>query len=177
MKNVAYLLIALGFLAGAFFAVEQREGVTVPYFLGALALGVVGVVMIRVARREAATRAETIRANLGAIETSLASVVGKVQRLDETKEETDVYDLRHVIDREFPDDLDAFVQARYSLVHTFGLQSFADVMNPFAAGERYLNRVWSASCDGYINEAHDYVVKAREQFESALEIFRGLAQA
>ena len=47
-------------------------------------------------------------------------------------------------------------------------------MNPFAAGERYLNRVWSASTDGYIDEAHTYVDKAREQFELALEILRGL---
>lgn len=47
-------------------------------------------------------------------------------------------------------------------------------MNPFAAGERYLNRVWSTSTDGYIDEAHIYVTKAREQFESALEVFQGL---
>ena len=59
----------------------------------------------------------------------------------------------------------------------FGLQSFADVMNPFAAGERYLNRVWSASTDGYIDEAHTYVTKAREQFELALEILHGLKPA
>lgn len=177
MKNIGYLLITFGFLAGAYFAVEQRDGLTVPYYLAGLVAGVVGVVMVRSARREAATREETIRANLATIESSLVSVVEKVRRLDETKDEIDTYELRHRIDREFPDDLDAFVQARYSLVHSFSLQSFADVMNPFAAGERYLNRVWSASVDGYIDEAHKYVVKAREQFESALEIFRGLSPA
>ena len=177
MKNIGYLLITLGFLTGAFFAVAHRDGVVVPYFLLALVAGVIGVVMVRAARREAATRAETIRTNLETIETSLASVVEKAKRLDESKDDTDVYELRHVIDREFPDDLDAFVQARYSLVHSFSLQAFADVMNPFAAGERYLNRVWSASVDGYIDEAHEYVGRAREQFESALEIFRGLGSA
>jgi len=177
MKKIGYLLITVGFLCGAFFAVEQRDGLQVPYFVVALVAGAIGVVMVRAARREAATRADTIRTNLEAIETSLGSVIEKVARLDETKEETDVYELRHVIDREFPEDLDAFVQARYSLVHSFGLQAFADVMNPFAAGERYLNRVWSASVDGYIDEAHEYVVKAREQFESALEIFRALKPA
>ena len=108
------------------------------------------------------------------LDRSLASVVEKAAALDAAKAETDVYELRHIIDREFPDDLDAFVQARYSLVHSFGLQQFADVMNPFAAGERYLNRVWSASTDGYIDEAQTYVTKAREQFELALEILRGL---
>lgn len=174
MKNIGYLLITAGFLAGAFFAVEQREGLAVPYFLTALVAGAVGVAMVRAARHQEATRAETIRTNLEAIEQSLVSVVEKMRRLDHTKADTNVYELRHVIDREFPNDLDAFVQARYSLVHSFGLQPFADVMNPFAAGERNLNRVWSASADGYIDEAHTYVGKAREQFESSLEIFRGL---
>lgn len=177
MKNFGYLLITLGFLGGAFFAVEQRQGVSVLQFLTALVAGAAGVAMVRTARRQAARHSETIRANLAAIETSLASVVAKAERLDETKGATDVYELRHVIDREFPDDLDAFVQARYSLVHSFGLQSFADVMNPFAAGERYLNRVWSASVDGYIDEAHEYIGRSREQFEAALEIFRGLKSA
>ncbi len=174
MKGLGYLLLTVGFLAGAFFAVEQRQGVPVAQFLVALALGAIGVGLLRFVRHREASSAETIRANLEALDRSLASVVEKAAALEAAKAETDVYELRHVIDREFPDDLDAFVQARYSLVHSFGLQQFADVMNPFAAGERYLNRVWSASTDGYIDEAHAYVSKAREQFELALEILRGL---
>ncbi len=85
-----------------------------------------------------------------------------------------VRSFRHL---EFPDDQDAFVQARKSIAHSFSLQGYADVMNPFAAGERYLNRVWSASTDGYVDEAHTYISKAREQFEEALEVFRGLRKA
>jgi hypothetical protein len=173
VKNIGYLFLTAGFLAAAFFAVEQREGVRVAYFVATLALGVLGVALLRVIRRKEATSPETIRENLAAIERSLISVVEKAQALEAGKAETDVYELRHIIDREFPNDLDDFVQARYSLVHSFGLQQFADVMNPFAAGERYLNRVWSASTDGYIDEAHTYVTKAREQFELALEILRG----
>ena len=177
MKSLGYLLITVGFLAGAFFAVEQREGVPVASFLVALAIGAAGVALSRAAKRKEATAPETLRSNLAAIESSLASVVGKIGRLDAGKAEQDVYELHDIIDREFPDDLDAFVQARNSLRHSFGLQAFADVMNPFAAGERYLNRVWSASTDGYIDEAHAYLTRAREQFETALEIFRGLKPA
>ena len=40
-----------------------------------------------------------------------------------------------------------------SMVHLFGLQTYADIMSEFAAGERYINRVWSASADEYDNEA------------------------
>jgi predicted phage gp36 major capsid-like protein len=174
MRRIGLLLIVVGFLAGAFFAVEQRDGIPVAPFLLSLAVGVAGVVMARAAERREATAAETIRTNLATIETSLASVVAKVETLDDRKADQDVYELRHVIDRDFPDDLDAFVQARESMRHSFGLQAYADVMNPFAAGERYLNRVWSASTDGYVDEAHDYLSRSREQFEQALKIFRGL---
>ena len=40
-------------------------------------------------------------------------------------------------------------------------------MSAFAAGERYLNRVWSASADGYVDEAREYIERAREQFVDA----------
>ena len=174
MKFIGYILLTVGFLAGSYYAVELRSGVPVAPFLVGLVMGVAGVGVLRTARRQEATSEERIRANLAALDRSLVSVVDKVRALEADKAEIDVYELRHIIDREFPDDLDEFVQARYSLVHSFGLQQFADVMNPFAAGERYLNRVWSASTDGYIDEAHEYVDKAREQFELALEILRGL---
>ena len=35
----------------------------------------------------------------------------------------------------------------------FGLAAFADVMTAFASGERSINRAWSASADGYFDEA------------------------
>jgi hypothetical protein len=174
VKSLGFLLITAGFLAGAYFSVEQRSGVSAAPFLAALAVGVMGVVLVRVATHRERTHADTISANLGAIGSSLESVVEKVRDLDQNKDELDVYDLRHHIDEKFPDDLDAFVQARQSIIHSFGLQAYADVMNPFAAGERYLNRVWSASADGYIDEAHVYLAKAREQFEQTLEVYRGL---
>ena len=42
-------------------------------------------------------------------------------------------------------------------------------MSCFAAGERYLNRVWSASAGGYIDEVNAYLDKAQEQFADSLE--------
>jgi hypothetical protein len=53
------------------------------------------------------------------------------------------------------------------MVHLFGLQVFADVMSAFAAGERYVNRVWSASADGYRHEAITYLHKAATRFREA----------
>jgi hypothetical protein len=68
------------------------------------------------------------------------------------------------------------VEARKSIAHRFGLQAYADVMNPFAAGERYINRVWSASTDGYIDEAHTYLDMAREQFDEAGRVLARVRQ-
>jgi hypothetical protein len=49
-------------------------------------------------------------------------------------------------------------------------------MSHFAAGERYLNRVWSASADGYIDEVNTYLDKAQEQFVEALAQVHQLRQ-
>jgi hypothetical protein len=37
-------------------------------------------------------------------------------------------------------------------------------MSSFAAGEKYLNRVWSASTDGYFEEVTTYLSRAHSQF-------------
>ena len=69
----------------------------------------------------------------------------------------------------FTDDLNTFIEARESIAHSHGLAAYAEVMNCFAAGERYLNRVWSASADGYVDEINDYLDRAREQFAAGLD--------
>ena len=174
MKSLGYLLITVGFLGGSYLAVEQKEGVPILAYLLMLAIGTAGVVLARIAIHRAARHEDTLAGNIETLESSLGRAVDKIAAFDRDKESIDVYELRHHIDREFPDDLDAFAQARESIAHSFGLQAYADVMNPFAAGERYLNRVWSASTDGYIDEAHTYITKSREQFEDALAKFRAL---
>ena len=81
------------------------------------------------------------------------------------------YEAHFSIDRPFRQDLFAFADARESMQHAFGIQAYADIMSAFAAGERYLNRVWSASADGYVDEVNAYLHKASEQFSEALELF------
>ena len=174
MRMFGYLLVTLSFLGSSFVAVRETQGVSVPAYLVALAIGIVGVIVVRTAMRREASHEETLSANIGAIEESLAAIVAGVEGLEAEKDEIDVYDLRHRIDDQFPPHLDRFVLARKSIGHLYGLQAYADVMNPFAAGERYLNRVWSTSTDGYIDEAHLHITKSKEQFEDALRVFRGL---
>ena len=49
------------------------------------------------------------------------------------------------------------------------LIAYGEVMTDFAAAERYLNRVWSASADGYIDEVNEYLEKASNQFAACLD--------
>jgi len=174
IKKLGYVLITVGFLSGAYFAVVKPEGLDLTPFIVSLVVGVAGIVAVRTARKAEASHEETLAANLGTLEESLRAVVTKIEDLDARKHEIDVYDLRLHIDKEIPAHLVAFVEARESVAHRYGLQSYADLMNPFAAGERYVNRVWSASTDGYIDEAHQYLGMAREQFEEALAVLERL---
>ena len=89
--------------------------------------------------------------------------------LEGRKDKVPTYDMRFEIDRIFRDDLANFADSRESMKHIFGLMAYADIMSSFAAGERYLNRVWSASTDGYVDEVLLYVGKAHSQFQHAKE--------
>ena len=172
MKALGYAVITVGFLVASYYAVRSPEGVPATSFLIGLGVGILGVVLVRLALRREATHEERLASNIETLEASLVSLVDKAEALEREKGDLDVYELRHLIDERFPTDLDAFVQARESIGHSFGLQAYADVMSPFAAGERHLNRVWSASTDGYVDEAHAYIGQAKERFEEALRVFR-----
>ena len=43
-----------------------------------------------------------------------------------------------------------------------------------AAAERYLNRCWSASADGYVDEVHTYLARAAAQFQESQAKVRDL---
>lgn len=174
MRAIGYVLITGGFLGGAYLCSLDPERVATGPFLASLAVGVLGVVAVRVALHRSARHEDHLTTNIQAIEESLASLAQKAAELDAAKESFDVYDLRHRIDDDFLDDLGAFVEARETIAVSHGLAAYAEVMNHFAAAERYLRRVWSASTDGYVDEAHAYLVKAKNQFAAALETFRGL---
>ena len=83
------------------------------------------------------------------------------------KESLHPYDVHAKLDELFPAHLTSFVEARQSIVHVYGLQAYAAVMNEFAAGERYLNRVWSASVDCYVDDVREYLGRSKDQFVKA----------
>ncbi len=166
MAPVGYLLITMGFLAGCLIAVQTKENlIDWRWFVPTLVLGAVGVVLARVARRHDSHHGDTLGDNVENLTSSIQRIVEKITTLNGQKEQMHPYEVHGQIDTLFPEDLNTFVDARESIGHVYGLQAFADVMNEFAAGERYLNRVWSASVDCYIDDVHEYLERAKVQFE------------
>lgn len=174
MKNFGYLLITIGFLIAAFYAVVDTEVVVWSKAGFGLLLGLLGVALIQISLRGKRTAVEAVRANVEKLEESLSRIADNAAKLDGEKESVDAYDFRHRIDDLFLDDLNIFVENRESIAHAFGLQAYADVMTHFAAGERYLNRCWSASTDGYIDEIKKYISRSSRQFNEALDRLRKL---
>lgn len=164
MKKLGYLMLTLGFLAGSLTAVVDKEQIRWDHFAFAFILGAAGVACVRISDRRENLHEGKLASNMQAVETSLDRIVKNMTDLNAEKESINTYDVRHRIDELFTDDLNTFVEARESIAHTHSLNDYADVMSSFAAGERYLNRVWSASTDGYIDEVNAYLDKAKEQF-------------
>lgn len=175
MRNIGLVLIILGFLAGALIAVLDPAAIRWSWFVPCLGVGIVGVILVQIAIRRHATDATRLETNTRILNQSLGRLVSNLRALDDEKESVDTYDLPERIDQTFREDIGAFVDARESMVHIWGMQSYADVMSHFAAGERYLNRVWSCAADGYIDEAHTYITRSRAQFAEALAKLEALS--
>ncbi|HJL20038.1 MAG TPA: hypothetical protein RMH99_30515 [Sandaracinaceae bacterium LLY-WYZ-13_1] len=177
MRIAGLSLTTLGFLAGALIAVLEPERIELTLFLPALGVSAAGVGLTRYAAHRAARDEGQLDASFEVLDGALSEIVRCARELDASKEQLDVYALPTAIDEEFPPHFEAFVDARTSIAHIWGSQAYADVMSRFAAGERYLNRVWSTAADGYIDEAHASLTKAREHLESALEAFEALPRS
>ena len=63
--------------------------------------------------------------------------------------------------------LGPFVAARSALMARYGVAGFARLMDPFAAGERRLNRAWSAAADRVLPEAIASLEQALAAFDAA----------
>ncbi len=171
MKALAIFLIIAGFVLGALFAVLSVDTVAWLPYLVAVALGFVGVVMLKRTHRAGASDSHHVAGNIGTLETALDNICRNLDDLVGRRERVPPHEFRFEIDRHFREDLTAFADARESMQHAFGLQAYADIMSAFAAGERYINRVWTASADGYVDEVMAYLEKAQRQFSEAREAF------
>jgi len=176
MGAIGFFLTSAGFIVSSYFLVLDKVDVYWPGFIAGMAIGIAGIVVLRLNAHKEKTHASRLAEDVTVLEDSLKRIVENMNLLESHKEAIHVYDLGKWIDDKFPEDIERFVNARESLSYVYSLPDYAAVMNPFAAGERHLNRVWSCSVDGYIDEAHAYIARSREQFLDAQEKLDALSQ-
>jgi len=166
MKGLGYLLLSAGFVVAAYATALDVDNVNWALFAAAALAAVAGVVTIKRHARSIAQSEEVLENNRAELRESIDNIVKDLREIV-TSGSLRGTALRDRIDRKLRPDLVRFADARESMVHLFGLQTYADIMSHFAAGERYVNRVWSSSADGYDAEAARYLGKAEEQFADA----------
>jgi len=171
IKVLSLLVIMASFLAGAFISVLDPTQVEWTWFVPVLAVGVIALFIFRKAHHVEARASHRLSGNLQILETSLGNILTNLEALNANSADLPVYEARFEIDRLLREDLNNFANARESMKHVFGLQRYADVMSAFAAGERYINRVWSASTDGYVDEVRNYLERATQQFREARSLY------
>lgn len=174
MKIIGSILLAIGFLVGAYVTVAHVDHVDwLPYGLCAGCM-LVGLIVLR---RESASRGEDEGErhdqDMDILEQSLASLIEKVRVIESETGDQAQLRVYERIDSELIGDLNAFVEARESMIPRLGMQAYADIMSSFANAERTLNRAWSASADGYVDEVRRCVGVARSGLEKAGELLSG----
>ena len=167
MDIIGKLLVTLTFIIGAYLASLHPTEINWLAFLPVIGLGAVGAVLVKKGQRALAGHSELLDGHRNDLQQSLDNIVLNLEQLEAGKLDIPTYEMRFEIDRLLRHDLGRFADARESMVHLYGLQTYADIMSNFATGERYINRVWSSSADGYDAEAEAYLGRAAEQFSHA----------
>lgn len=174
MKKLGYVFVFVGFVAASLVSVTDALQVNWLHFSVFLIISIIGIFLIRSSEKKETMHEETLSRNMTAVEESLARIVDDVKLIRSEIDPKKPQDVHKRIDERLPDHLETFIESRKTIGHVYGLQAYGHVMNYFATAERYLNRVWSASTDGYVDEVTEYMERSEQQFEEALATLRSL---
>jgi len=147
-----------------------------PYGITA-AISALGVFLIRSSDSGAATEVEKVDTDLNILESSLQRVLNNLAQMIGQKDDIFVYDVHGKIDADLSGDMYDFAEARESIMHGIGMHEYAMVMDNFARGERSLNRAWSASADGYVDEVWLCMEKSRVFLQEADRLLKSYISA
>lgn len=136
--------------------------------VGLLALAV-GILLLRQDR--AAQRATAVGASgsLAALTVAAEAAAAGVEALTLQAVDMDLASLHAAVDGLVSGPVADFVEQRGALADAHGQRRFAEVMGAFSPAERQLNRAWSASADGYQDEAVASLRRAAPGFAEARE--------
>jgi hypothetical protein len=168
MRLAGWILFAGGLMPAVFYSVEQLGRVGWQRYLASLVAVLAGALLLRLTTHRPAGM---LILNVQVIRSSLTMVTAKLKNLDAKKRaELGVFGIHHFIDAHLKADVERFLAARETLTWRHGLVVYGRVMDAVAAGERALNRAWSASADGYQDEVDACLDRARDSFARALAL-------
>lgn len=160
-------------------------------FLGGLALIIMGGLLGRKAARDEAEREGSeggqdakgeqrgpvdFGVMLGELEAAVNEIAADMEAHDEPTP-VDHERVKGEIEELQLEKVEQLVEARMRLQLRYGVGGFAQVFGPFSAGERNLNRAWSAVVDHHWPEASDAIKLAGIYFKEAHEELNKLAAA
>ncbi len=183
IRVVGHVLLWLGFLAGAFVAVRSVEvdgapwsTISWPAYGVAMFVAIVGVVVLRASKTAVGVDSAEEAGAIDQLEAILTRIQSTVEHWSRQSHEINVYDFHSMIDETLADDLGQFADLRETMIPEFGLDHYARIMTEFALAERTLNRTWSASADGYVDEVRTclgravaHLTAARKRLAEAVE--------
>ena len=130
-------------------------------------VAVVGVVALRLTKQPLAAAAAGRSGAVEELVEILQKLHGTLDRWTAASDQLSVYDVHGMIDEEVADELGRFAELREAIIPEFGLDHYAQVMTEFALAERTINRAWSASADGYIDEVQACLRRATLHLSAA----------
>jgi hypothetical protein len=167
-KNLGWLLYAAGVCLGAFGG--TRIPVWWPVFAAGVVTVIIGTLIIRKASKApAAAPGEdasaggdlaTQRAHLKALHEGTAA-------LDEVASGLSLEEVRDRVETLLLEQSLPFGEGRQVIIDRQGIAAFAEIMGPFASGERYLNRAWSCAVDEHAPECLASLSVANGHFTEA----------
>lgn len=159
-----------------------------PFMLGIILL-IVGAVL---ARKEARAEAlgETDKTYKGArdkaavdfgellqgLNDDLADANARVAKIAEPNDQ-DFDELRYLIKNLQYDKFEPLIESRVRVEARFGVAGFAAIFGPLSAGERQMNRAWSALVDRHWPEASESLLRSSRSLQAAQEQVERLASA
>lgn len=174
MRPIGLVFLWSGFLVAAFFAVINLENESQPWqsidwlkYGGGMVVGIIGVVMLRLVAAWERQDVHRTDAEYSTLDRSIKSLVAEVKNLQAQQDQLSPAQIVTFIDEKCVEPFADFADARYAISKRFGLGTYAEIMTEFAAGERYVNRSWSAAADGYVDEVRTCVDRALGHLEAA----------
>ena len=173
-RIAGHMLLWIGFLVGVFVTVRRVEKPAAPWstihwpaYGTALSVAVIGVIILRMTKRPVSVALDIQTGAIDELAAILTRLHSTVQRWSRTADQIPVYDFHDMIDEELADDLGRFAELRETLIPEFGLDYYAKIMTEFALAERTINRTWSASADGYVDEVRACLSRAAAHLSAA----------